>query len=238
MISWHSKQAPAENIMLLGQFDGVHLGHQALIKQATTLAQQQNIIATALLFNPLPRALLTPDFLPIQAHSDRLACLLDYGLAGVYELALSHDFLKLSPLAFIEQLQALNVRGIVVGSDFRFGYQRSGDLELLAKYFKLTVVPEIKYDQRRISSSWCRELILAGNFTACAQLLGRLWQFQAEFIAGKAKKPKILLPEINPTFKAKIYQPGQEFIANVAVESEHLLLENLSITGVFAILPF
>lgn len=230
MISWHGKTEPRDSVMLLGQFDGVHLGHQALIQQAISEARANNLLAAALLFDPLPRALLADDFQPLQSHQERLATMLAFGLDGIYICKTDKNFLKTSPTKFIAQLQQMQAATIVVGQDFRFGHKRAGDLNLLRQHFNVLALPDIVNADRRISSSWCRELILAGDVKSCSKLLGRPWQFTANFVNSIADRPNILLPsELNT--KAIIRTKNEQFQSNIKINQE-IFIENLVINGI------
>ena len=228
-INWHSKQKLGPCAIILGQFDGVHLGHQELIKTAISMAKQQGILATAMLFNPLPKAIFANDFLPIQTHSQRLDLMQKYGLDGAYEVTVKPEFLALSAIEFIEILQCLNVTTVVVGADFRFGHKRVGDIELLSKHFQLEIVPEVIIDGRRISSSWCRELITQNNFQKCAELLGRKWQFTAKFDNSIAERPGILLPNTNKS-KAIISHKNINYQSHISIDS-FVEIHGLAIDG-------
>ena len=179
----------------LGQFDGVHKGHQALIKAAIAQANSLGLSSSAMLFDPLPRAVLFDGFKPLQMHRERMSCMLSLGLNYIHEIKVDQAFIRKKPEDFIQLLQRLSVQAIIVGDDFRFGYKRAGDIELLARYFQVTVVPELAINGRRVSSTWCRELIQAYDFDGYRQLVGRSWRASVEFLQGRAAKlPDILLP--------------------------------------------
>lgn len=184
------------SVIALGQFDGVHKGHQALIAKAIKIAREEQCSSAALLFDPLPRAVLKQDFLPLQEHEARRALMLEYGLDLIHEVAVDRDFLSKSPEEFIIFLKKIQVKSVVVGSDFRFGYKRSGDLFMLAENFALEIVAEQLSGQRRISSTWCRELILKHDFKTFQTIVGRPWQVSIDILSGgRIETPNVLLPE-------------------------------------------
>lgn len=236
MINWLSSEPPQKSVMLLGQFDGVHLGHQKLINAAIHEAKKHNLITTALIFDPLPRALITKNFKPIQSHSDRLKNMQYFGINGIYVQKTNNKFLLTTAIDFIKILQELNIATIVVGEDFRFGYKRKGDIKLLEQYFKVITLPDVLHNKQRISSSWCRELILDANFKQCAILLGHPWQFSAKFTASVADRPNIILPK-KTSIRAKVIQKDNVYQTDISIKDK-IVINNLAIEGFADIIPF
>ena len=169
-------------VLAIGNFDGVHRGHQIIIEQLHRLAQSLDAPASLLTFEPLPREVLDPANAPARLTRlrEKLIALRDSGLERVLCVHFDHAFSRLSPEQFIETLliQRLGVRALVVGDDFRFGHRGSGDIALLrsaGKRYGYQVVDCARFELhgRRVSSSWVREALAQGNLALSAELLGR-----------------------------------------------------------------
>ena len=167
--------------LMIGNFDGVHLGHQAIIARAQELAQDHNCATAVLSFQPHPLKVLSPAKAPrlLQTPAQKQALLahhnVDYYIIHQFDEALY----TLSPEAFVAQLkQKLNFQFLLVGFNFRFGHQRSGDTntlkELEGKYgYETLVLPALRDQVGPISSSRIRKLVATGETLGAAALLGR-----------------------------------------------------------------
>ena len=157
----------------IGGFDGVHLAHQALIKKADIVLVIEK------------GSSITPGF-------DRL-----------FYINKKTDFLdlekikNLSPVEFIDILKKYNVNTIIVGEDFRFGKNRSGDINLLKKYFNVEIVNEIKIDNIGVHSKIIREFIKKGEIKKANKFLGRNYKIRGYQIKGQGLGNKELLPTVN-----------------------------------------
>jgi len=160
-------------IATIGGFDGMHVGHQALIKKA------QKIIVIE------KGANLTPN--GDRCEYTALPCLF-------YELK---DIKNLSALEFIHTLKLQNIKGIVVGEDFKFGKNRSGDIELLKLHFNVETVKEVKIDGIGVHSNIIRDFLRQGNIKKATTFLGHTYKIKGEEIKGQGLGKKELLPTIN-----------------------------------------
>lgn len=173
MINYLGKPGEKQLVIMLGQFDGVHLGHQALINSTLQAAKTADLTATAALFNPLPRELLQTNFSAIMSHDQRLAQIKFYGINNFLVINTDRKFLQLTAIEFVDLLIKHKVAQIVIGRDFRFGCDRQGDIKLLAEHFHVNVVPDVCIDGKRVSSSWCREAIAVEDIMTYKRLTGR-----------------------------------------------------------------
>ncbi|MET0387638.1 MAG: bifunctional riboflavin kinase/FAD synthetase, partial [Polyangiales bacterium] len=153
---------PAPTVIAPGNYDGVHLGHQALLRSATRFAQAHGLSTSVLTFNPHPGEFFgaTPKAV-ITLHPRRAELLHAAGADRVYVQAFTQEFAALSPEAFIDALTARGARALVVGPDFRFGAERRGDCQLLEQLaktrgFSVLVEPPVQLDGERVSSSAIR----------------------------------------------------------------------------------
>ncbi len=197
--------------LTIGNFDGVHRGHQALLARVRAAADELGLEAAVMTFEPHPRAFfaqLAGD--PSKAPS-RLANLRDnlgsLKQAQVDRMIVEHfnaQFASLSPEQFIKQIlvDGLHVRWLMVGDDFRFGAKRAGDIETLrsagAEYgFHVETLATVTADGVRISSSAIRQALAAGNFTLAESLLGHPYGISGHVIHGAKLGRTLGFPTLN-----------------------------------------
>jgi riboflavin kinase/FMN adenylyltransferase len=193
-------------VVALGNFDGVHLGHQAILKTALEHARKGGGHAFALTFDPAPAKVLFPTQAPplIMAPEDKLDMLCRIGLDGVWVLSFTRELSMLTPRDFVRRhlLGAIGVREVVIGRTINFGHDRAGDastmIELSREFgFKATVVEQLMVDQIEVSSSRIRELIASGEMKRAARLLGRPHFLTASVIKGRGRGRQLGFPTAN-----------------------------------------
>lgn len=174
-------RAPQPRVVAIGVFDGVHIGHQAIIARALQIARGEGIEACALTFEPMPTEFFDPDSPParLTPFRERVELLAASGLDAVCCL----PFAAIQPWTanrFMEHLlsERLRTRAVVVGGDFRFGADRQGSLDSLRLFgaeagFSVHEVAEIVVDAQRVSSTRIRTALAAGDFGQAERLLGR-----------------------------------------------------------------
>ncbi|MEZ5593053.1 MAG: bifunctional riboflavin kinase/FAD synthetase [Gammaproteobacteria bacterium] len=193
-------------VLAIGNFDGVHRGHQVIIEQLHRLAHSLDLPASLLTFEPLPREVLDPANAPARLTRlrEKLIALRDSGLERVLCVHFDHAFSRLSPEQFIETLlvQRLGVRALVVGDDFRFGHRGSGDISLLrtaGERYGYQVIDCARFELhgRRVSSSWVREALAQGNLALSTELLGRPYCIHGRVAHGDQLGRTISFPTAN-----------------------------------------
>ena len=191
--------------LAIGVFDGVHLGHRALIAHLARGARQAAATAVAATFDPLPIQVLAPGA-PASALSDvsdRVKLLRDAGADRVVVFRFDPAFANLSADGFIDRVRgACDVRRIVVGPDFHFGRRAEGDVEKLRALgqrigFVVDVVSPIEVDGAIVSSTRIRNLLLAGDVEAAARLLGRPYSLRGRVVHGAKRGRALGFPTIN-----------------------------------------
>ncbi len=175
------KDRYADITLALGNFDGIHLGHQRLIGEAVEIARRSNGTAAVLTFDPHPMMVLKPELAP-QMLLDRDAKRHKMAKLGVDVLLLvpfTREFARLSPEEFIKQIlvEQLQVKGIVVGYNYTFGHKGQGTPETLWKYaaeygYALHVIPPVKLGNQVVSSTLIRHQLAEGNVSTAQKLLG------------------------------------------------------------------
>lgn len=191
--------------LAIGVFDGVHVGHRALIAELARGAHREGATAAAATFDPLPIQALAPGA-PATALSDvrdRIALLPEAGADAVVVFRFDDTFAKLSADEFIDRVRAAgDVRRIVVGPDFHFGHRAEGDVRALRwrgqrDGFTVEVVRPVEIDGEIVSSTRIRNLLLAGDVEAAARLLGRPYGIRGRVVHGAKRGRALGFPTIN-----------------------------------------
>jgi riboflavin kinase/FMN adenylyltransferase len=191
--------------LAIGVFDGVHLGHRALIAHLVRAAREQRAAAVAATFDPLPIQALAAGA-PASALSDirdRVRLLREAGADEVVVFRFDEAFAKLSADEFVDRVRgACDMRRIVVGPDFHFGRRAEGDCDKLRERgrrdgFTVDVVTPIEIDGKIVSSTRIRNLLLAGDVEAAARLLGRPYTLRGRVVHGAKRGRALGFPTIN-----------------------------------------
>ena len=202
-----------KKIFALGFFDGVHLGHQALLRACCQLAQEQNCIPAAVTFDLLPSAVLQntqPNMLN-SAH-DRELLLKDYGVEFVYMLSADSDTLSMEWETFLETLLRCDAAGFVCGQDYRFGKNGVGNWEKLQEFAKMrglpcVIVPEQTMDGEKISSTRIRTLLEKGDVENANRLLGHPHVLSGTVVPGRHLGRTIGIPTANLLLPKELLTP-------------------------------
>lgn len=222
------KQAAQPIALAIGNFDGVHLGHQALLKRLLAIAQSQNLKSVVMTFEPHPREFFTPDQAPTRLTSlrEKLELFAEAGIEQVYVCQFNSRFAKITAEAFMQTIMrdALNARSVLVGQDFRFGAGRKGTVaDFEAAGFNLVNLPNVEHDGQRVSSTAVREALAKGNLVTAATLLGRPYS-----ISGKVVHGDKLGRELGyPTANVHIRHDRPPFLGIYAVKLEGLAGDEL-----------
>jgi riboflavin kinase/FMN adenylyltransferase len=198
--------AKQTSVAALGIFDGVHRGHQELLRQAQSLAEELGAAPMAVTFDPHPQALLRPECAPklLQTLNSRVTHLHHYGAVRVDVIPFTPDFAALEPEAFLESIcdgQA-NVTGIVVGVDFRFGKGRSGDAKTISQFAEqrgiaVRVVDEVMYEGIAVRSTAVRSALASSEINTVTGLLGHHWSLTGSVVRGKQLGRQLGWPTAN-----------------------------------------
>jgi riboflavin kinase/FMN adenylyltransferase len=193
-------------VVAIGNFDGVHRGHRAVITAARTRAQALGVPAAALTFEPHPRSFFRPQE-PLFRLTDQRAKLRLFaaaGLAGAIVLKFDAALAEPAPADFINDslLHRLGITGAAIGFDFRFGKNRAGTPDLLAaegarRGFAVDIVPAVEIAGRRISSGLIREELAAGHIAEANDLLGYPWFVSGTVVHGDQRGRELGYPTAN-----------------------------------------
>ena len=178
----------------IGNFDGVHRGHQAMLARVIAVARDRGLAASVLTFEPHPRELFTPLAAPTRLTSlrEKLELLAAHGVDHVHVQRFSRTFAALAPEAFVERalVGLLAARWVLVGEDFRYGAKRAGDFASLAAAaarlgFELEAMPAVTDGGTRVSSSAVREALARGELKRAGELLGRPYSISGRVVHGE-----------------------------------------------------
>jgi riboflavin kinase / FMN adenylyltransferase len=220
-------------VVTLGNFDGVHLGHQALIAALQSMAKANNYLTHVVTFSPHPR-----DYFAAQGRGtpvanianlrDRIERLAKLGIDHLHVLRFNHALATLSPQDFVKQilLKSCNAKVLVVGRDVRFGHQRAGDLTLLQTLgqqhgFAVHLIEDVLTTQAqarppRISSSAVRSALQAGDISSANTLLGYDYAIAGRVIHGRKIGRTLACPTLN--LIPRMSNPALRGIAVVAID--------------------
>jgi riboflavin kinase/FMN adenylyltransferase len=216
--------APGGSVVCVGAFDGVHLGHRALLERVAARARARGLVACAISFEPIPR-----EFFARGAPVPRLASVREkierIGEAGIDRLLLLRFDAALAAMEaedFVARVvrERCGAREIWVGGDFRFGHARRGDVALLKTLgardgFAVETLPDVTVDGERVSSSAIRAHLAAGEFEAASRLLGRAFSIGGHVVRGAALGRKLGYPTANIRLGRRVAPIGGIFAVRV-----------------------
>jgi riboflavin kinase/FMN adenylyltransferase len=210
------QQAPQKTVVTIGNFDGVHQGHQAILSVAVEQAREKGGVAIAFTFKPHPRLALDPASpVPLLCtYAEKAELLSKAGVDMVIEEPFSREFSTTSPETFFSEVlvRKLNAEAIVVGYDFAFGKERIGGLTVLEAFCKsarvqLTVVPPQRAGSEVVSSSAIRRHLLSGDLRTGNRLLGREFSYTGDVVRGEGRGKKLGFPTANLKLENKLALP-------------------------------
>ena len=232
--------------LTIGNFDGVHLGHAALVKELVRAAQAAEGPAVVFTFDPHPVTVLKPELAPVPLvwMERKTELLRQLGVDLVVAYPTNQQFLELSPKAFFDKVVCgqLNARAMVEGANFCFGHDRKGTIETLQEHCELAqiglqVVESVSLEDEVVSSSRIRKLVQAGELALAGQLLGRSYRVRGVVGQGMARGATIGFPTANLTqienlppalgvYAGRTYWQGRHWPAAIHVGSNPTFKEN------------
>ncbi len=213
----------------LGNFDGVHRGHQALLAATAAFAAEKGAAAGAVVFDPHPRRFFQPDAPPflVTSSARRDALLRAHGAGAVFHIGFNATLAARSPDSFVADVlkRELGLSGVVTGSDFRFGKARAGDAASLSRLCAdhglaaLTVDPLAEAGhEEKIGTTLVRAAIAAGDMPGAARLLGRPWSVEGVVERGQTLGRTIGFPTANLGLGDRIEPRRGVYAVEIAVE--------------------
>jgi riboflavin kinase / FMN adenylyltransferase len=211
MLIFRALQSPDHQpvALTIGNFDGVHLGHKALLSRLLAEAKARGLPSAVVIFEPHPREFFTPDQAPARLTSlrEKLELLAQLGVDRVHICRFNSKFAQMSASDFIDALhKKLAVKYVLIGDDFRFGSGRSGDFALMEKIaiqqgFKVEAMHSVLYDGLRVSSTAVRAALASGHMRAAKRFLGRPYSISGRVVHGDKLGREIGFPTANVQMK-------------------------------------
>ena len=200
------RSARSRATLTIGNFDGVHRGHLALIERVVAKGRELGVSSCVLTFEPHPREFFAGDAAPARLTRlhDKLELLAAAGVERVHLIHFNARFAAMSAARFIDDvlLRGLGARWLLVGRDFRFGAKREGDFATLEdaarrQGFALEAMPDVAFNGERVSSSAVRAALAAGDFARAERLLGRAYTMSGKVGQGARLGRKLGFPTAN-----------------------------------------
>ncbi|AMM21120.1 bifunctional riboflavin kinase/FMN adenylyltransferase [Frondihabitans sp. PAMC 28766] len=220
----------------IGKFDGVHLGHRAVIADLERTARDRDLVSAVVTFDRHPLSILRPDAVPVALTSNqqKRELLEQTGVEATLMLTFDHHLQSLSPEEFVDTIlvDTLQAEVVLVGTDFRFGVRGSGTIETLRELgahrgFEVRIVPDVVLDSppgdgtRRVSSSWVRELLDEGRIADATVLLGRRPAVRGVVVHGERRGRELGFPTANLEPRSEGFVPADGiYAARVTVGGE------------------
>ncbi len=196
--------------LTIGNFDGVHLGHRAMLDELARAAQRLKVPSCVMIFEPQPREFFAPDQAPARLTSlrEKLELLAQSGLDRAHVCRFNYAFAQIAAEAFIERVlvHGLGVRWLQVGDDFRFGSRRAGDFVMLKREaprlgYEVQSLPSVMVDGIRVSSTAVREALAGGDCARAARYLGRPYSISGRVVRGDQLGRTLGYPTANVQLK-------------------------------------
>ena len=208
--------------LTIGNFDGLHIGHQNLICKVKSFDDTKSAVMT---FNPHPMSVITNTSLPILMDvADKEKALEKMKVDYFFIVSFTLEFSKLTKEAFMQWLKSLNVQRIVVGRDFRFGHKGSGNVLDLKQHFEVIVLDDLLYENTRVSTTYIKLLLEQGKLDLAKKLLGKSYSIHGEVIHGDKVGRLIGYPTANIDYK-------KHFLPKVGVYAVKVHIHNQTYLG-------
>ena len=218
---WAARFGPSGRraVLSVGNFDGLHLGHQKILRQVIACAQEQNAVAGVITFDPHPLKVLRPGNAPplVETIGQRIERFAAIGLDAALVLRFDRALAELTPEEFVRGVlvEELKTAEVLVGQNFRFGHRQQGHVDTLRDLgqrfgFSVQIVEPVIIDNEFVSSTGVRTAIAEGRVAHAAHLLGRPFALTGEIVRGAGRGSTVLFPTLN-------LAPAQELLPKVGV---------------------
>ena len=226
---WAARFSPSGRraVLSVGNFDGLHLGHQKILRQVIACAREQKAIAGVITFDPHPLKVLRPGNAPplVETIGQRIERFAAIGLEAALVLHFDRALAELTPEQFVRGVlvEELKTTEVLVGQNFRFGHRQQGHVDTLRDLgrnfgFSVQIVEPVIVDNEFVSSSGVRSAIAEGRVSHAARLLGRPFALTGEIVRGAGRGSTVLFPTLN-------LAPAQELLPKVGVYATETCVE-------------
>ncbi len=229
-------------VFAFGVFDGVHLGHQEILRQLKSLAEEHDALPAALYFQPPPKTVLFPEQAAKMLYplSEKQALFAQYGISHQVCFPFTKELARLSPQDFLERYffsTSLELAGFCIGENWRFGAGGTGNAALLkeiaeARGLQVSIVPSLRLNDARVSSTRIRQAIQRGAFAEAALLLGRPWRICGKIEHGLGLAgPSFQCPTANLSDPGLLLPPWGIYAARATLQKRPQALDGIIYIG-------
>jgi len=214
-------------VLTMGVFDGLHSGHQAIVRVVVERALLLDATPTLITFDPHPRQVLKPETAPplLQTFQQKMEGLRNLGMGQVIVLEFTPELAMLTAEEFVRRFihEGLQAREVYLGKGFAFGHNRQGGIDLLREMsvrygFRADEVPEVRLRGHRISSTMIRRLLRAGRVNLARRMLGRPYGIEGEVAGGRGVGRALLLPTANLEIQNRVLPADGVYVTLTLVD--------------------
>ncbi len=245
--AWASRYATYghASVLAIGNFDGIHLGHQAILRATVERAHALSAVSTVLTFDPSPRKVLRPESAPLRLSTiaQRLEWFNALGIEAAVIMPFTLELSRLSPEEFVEQIlvRDLQVKAVLVGENFHFGHKQAGNVKLLNELgarngFEVVIIPPVECHGEVVSSTIIRREVAEGDVSHAGRLLGRPFALTGEVVTGTGTGRKFTFPTLNLAAEQELLPARGVYITRTVLEGEtcsHRSVTNIGVRPTF-----
>ncbi len=221
-----AEAGPVEpSVVSIGNFDGVHLGHRAILEAVAGRARELNCRSVAMTFSPHPIRFLAPYKAPrlISTLRQKIELIESTGIEVLVVMNFDESLSRLSPHEFIEHylVKGLATRSVAVGSNFNFGYRGSGSVKTLREWgagLEVIEVPPVEVRHGIVSSTRVRELIAAGAVSKACRLLGRWPELEGPIVTGAGRGRSVTVPTLNLQAENELLPAKGVYVTQISLD--------------------
>jgi riboflavin kinase/FMN adenylyltransferase len=218
--------AAAPCVLTIGNFDGIHLGHQRILRTVVDRARKLRLTPAVLTFDPHPMRVLAPSQAPKLIHTlgQKIRLIEDMGIELLFTARFDATFAGLSPDQFVRQylIEGLHARVVCVGSNFTFGNRQTGNRETLLRFrneFDLVEIPAVSARRVIASSTLVRQRVQEGDVSRACRLLGRWFEIEGRIVPGAGRGRNITVPTLNLEPENELLPGAGVYITRIALDS-------------------
>jgi riboflavin kinase/FMN adenylyltransferase len=218
--------ASGPSVLSIGNFDGLHLGHWAILRAVVERARELRTRPAVLTFDPHPVRMLAPDHAPklISTLPQKLRLIESAGIELVLVVKFDLDFAALSPDSFIQQylVDGLKAKALCVGGNFTFGHRQAGTIETLRRWrheFELIEIPPVITRGTIVSSTHVRRYVQEGSVSRACRLLGRWFEIEGRIVGGAGRGRSVTVPTLNLEQENELVPRQGVYITRMAMDS-------------------
>jgi len=230
-------------VLTLGVFDGLHLGHQLIMKTVVERARATNAVPTVITFEPHPRAVLHPESAPplLQTLDQKIEAMGVLGIEQTIVIHFDQAFSQIRAEDFLRDVvvDRLQAKEVFLGRGFFFGHNREGNIDLLRRVseqlgFVADEVPEVRLHGKRIGSTRIRELLLAGHVNLARRMLGRPYGVEGPVVRGAARGAHLGFPTANIQPRNRVIPCAGVYVTATSIEGQwHRSVTNIGLRPTF-----